>query len=169
MIGAITVVFAEIVPKRLALIKPESIASALARPMAWIATLASPLVMLLSGCADLVLLMFGRRRTQEDTVSEDELRMIVDQGMASGVLHASEHRMVHGALSLDLITAEQLMTPSSRVVWLNLNDPEEINWRKIVACKGSVMHPSRPLPRPRVAHFLWRFANSTTPLQDGLP
>lgn len=133
LIGAITVVFAEIVPKRLALVKPELIASALARPMAWVAIISSPLVTLLSGCADLVLLLFGRRRTPEDTMSEDELRMIVDQGMASGVLHASEHRMVHGALSLDLITAEQLMTPSSRVVWLNLNDPEEINWRKIVA------------------------------------
>ena len=132
-IGAITVIFAEIVPKRLALIKPESIASALSRPMAWVAIISSPLVTLLSSCADLVLLMFGRRRTQEDAMSEDELRMIVDQGMASGVLHASEHRMVHGALSLDLVTAEQLMTPSSRVVWLNLNDPEEINWRKIVA------------------------------------
>jgi putative hemolysin len=41
--------------------------------------------------------------------------------------------MVHGALSLDLITAEQLMTPSNRVVWLNLDDSEEVNWRKVVA------------------------------------
>jgi putative hemolysin len=133
IIGALTVVFAEIVPKRLALIKPESMASAMSRPMAWELTIASPLVALLSGCADLVLLIFGRRRTPEDTISEDELRMMVDQGMATGVLHALEHRMVHGALSLDLTTAEQLMTPSSRVVWLNLNDPEEINWRKVVA------------------------------------
>ena len=58
--------------------------------------------------------------------------------------------MVHGALSMDGVTAAQLMTPSNRVVWLNLDDPEEINWRKIVASghtwfpvfKGS---PDRPL------------------------
>lgn len=133
LIGTLTVIFAEIVPKRLALIKPESIASTLSRPMDWIATLASPLVSLMSFSADCILLIFGKRRTNDDHMSEDELRMIVDQGMASGVLHASEHRMVHGALSMDLISAEQLMTPSNRVVWLNLDDPEEINWRKIVA------------------------------------
>ncbi|MEI7651108.1 MAG: hemolysin family protein [Verrucomicrobiota bacterium] len=133
LIGALTVIFAEIVPKRLALIKPETMASTLARPMAVVASMASPLVGSMSWCADIVMLLFGRRRAPEDTMSEDELRMMVDQGMASGVLHAAEHRMVHGALSLDLVTAEQLMTPSNRVVWLNLDDSDEVNWRKVVA------------------------------------
>jgi putative hemolysin len=132
-IGTLTVIFAEIVPKRLALIKPEGIASSLSGPMALVASLSSPLVNTMSWCADIVLLLFGRRRAPEDSMSEDELRMMVDQGMASGVLHASEHRMVHGALAMDGTTAEQLMTPSNRVVWLNLADPEEVNWRKIVA------------------------------------
>lgn len=150
VIGALTVIFAEIVPKRLALIESEKMASALARPMALVAGLSSPLVNSMSWCADIVMLAFGRKRAPEDTMSEDELRMMVDQGMASGVLHAAEHRMVHGALSLDLITAEQLMTPSNRVVWLNLEDSDEVNWRKVVASghtwfpafRGS---PDRPL------------------------
>ncbi len=150
IIGALTVIFAEIVPKRLALVESEKMASALARPMALVAGLSSPLVNSMSWCADIVMLAFGRKRAPEDTMSEDELRMMVDQGMASGVLHAAEHRMVHGALSLDLITAEQLMTPSNRVVWLNLEDSDEVNWRKVVASghtwfpvyRGS---PDRPL------------------------
>lgn len=149
-IGALTVIFAEIVPKRLALIKPESFASAFSRPMAFVAAVSSPLVVTMSWCADVVMLAFGRKRAPEDTMSEDELRMMVDQGMASGVLHAAEHRMVHGALGLDQITAEKLMTPSNRVVWLNLDDTDEVNWRKVVASghtwfpvfKGS---PDRPL------------------------
>lgn len=149
-IGALTVIFAEIVPKRLALIKPESFASSFSRPMAFVATVSSPLVVTMSWCADLVMLAFGRKRAPEDTMSEDELRMMVDQGMASGVLHAAEHRMVHGALGLDQVTAEKLMTPSNRVVWLNLDDTDEVNWRKVVASghtwfpvfKGS---PDRPL------------------------
>ena len=150
IIGALTVIFAEIVPKRLALVESEKMASALARPMALVAGLSSPLVNSMSWCADIVMLAFGRKRAPEDTMSEDELRMMVDQGMASGVLHAAEHRMVHGALSLDLITAEQLMTPSNRVGWLNLEDSDEVNWRKVVASghtwfpvyRGS---PDRPL------------------------
>lgn len=150
LIGSCTIVIAEIVPKRIGLSNPEAFAVTLSRPMAAVSWLASPLVNSLSGTADLILRMFGRRRTAEEIVSEDELRMMVDQGMASGVLHATEHRMVHGALSMDGITASQLMTPSNRVVWLNLDDPEEINWRKIVASghtwfpvfRGS---PDRPL------------------------
>lgn len=149
-IGSLTIIFAELVPKRLGLSNPERLAVLLSRPMTFIAQLASPLVLTLAFGADVVLKVFGVRRPAEDTMSEDELRMMVDQGMASGVLHASEHRMVHGALSLDLITAERLMTPSNRVVWLSLDDLEEVNWRKVVASghtwfpvfRGS---PDRPL------------------------
>jgi putative hemolysin len=150
VIGSLTIICAEIVPKRLGLSNPEGLAVMLSRPMMMVSLLASPLVSTLGFFADIILLLFGRKRTPEDTMSEDELRMMVDQGMASGVLHAAEHRMVHGALSLDLISAERLMTPSNRVVWLNLDDPDEINWRKVVASghtwfpvfRGS---PDRPL------------------------
>ena len=150
VIGSLTIVLAEIVPKRLGLSNPEGLAVMLSRPMIAVSFLASPLVSTLGFFADIILRIFGRKRTPEDTMSEDELRMMVDQGMASGVLHAAEHRMVHGALSLDLVTAERLMTPSNRVVWLNLDDSDEVNWRKVVASghtwfpvyRGS---PDRPL------------------------
>jgi putative hemolysin len=150
VIGSMTIVCAEIVPKRLGLSNPEGLAVLLSRPMTLVAYLASPLVSTLGFFADIILRLFGRKRSPEDTMSEDELRMMVDQGMASGVLHAAEHRMVHGALSLDLVTAERLMTPSNRVVWLNLDDSDEVNWRKVVASghtwfpvyRGS---PDRPL------------------------
>ncbi len=150
VIGSLTIVCAEIVPKRLGLSDPEGLAVLLSRPMMMVSLLASPLVSTLGFFADIILRLFGRKRTPEDTMSEDELRMMVDQGMASGVLHAAEHRMVHGALSLDLVSAERLMTPSNRVVWLNLDDSDEVNWRKVVASghtwfpvfRGS---PDRPL------------------------
>jgi putative hemolysin len=150
VIGSLTIVCAEIVPKRLGLSDPEGLAVLLSRPMMLVSWLASPLVSTLGFFADIILRLLGRKRAPEDTMSEDELRMMVDQGMASGVLHAAEHRMVHGALSLDLVTAERLMTPSNRVVWLNLDDSDEVNWRKVVASghtwfpvfRGS---PDRPL------------------------
>ncbi len=133
LIGSLTIVCAEIVPKRVGLGNPEALAVAVSRPMSFMAALASPLVSTLSFLADIILFAFGRKHAEEDKMSEDELRMMVDQGMASGVLHAHEHRMVHGALSLDQVTAETLMTPSNRVVWLNLHDTDEVNWRKVVS------------------------------------
>jgi len=150
VIGSLTIICAEIVPKRLGLSDPEGLAVWLSRPMMLVSWLASPLVSTLGFFADVILRLFGRKRTPEETMSEDELRMMVDQGMASGILHAAEHRMVHGALSLDLVTAERLMTPSNRVVWLSLDDTDEVSWRKIVASghtwfpvyRGS---PDRPL------------------------
>jgi len=172
IIGALTVIFAEIVPKRLALVESEKMASALSRPMALVAMLSSPLVNSMSWCADIVMLAFGRKRAPEDTMSEDELRMMVDQGMASGVLHAAEHRMVHGALSLDLISAEQLMTPSNRVVWLNLEDSDEVNWRKVVASGHTWFpvyggSPDRPLGVVSVKR-LWANLSlvGTAPIKD---
>ena len=133
LVGSATVLFGELVPKRLALLHPETLALNLAWVMQAAATAASPLIRGMSWVADLILRLFGQTRAAGETVTEDEVRLLIDQGIASGVFHEGERRMVAGALALDTTTAEQLMTPSNRVVWLNLSDPDEVNWRKVVA------------------------------------
>lgn len=132
-VGTATVIFGELVPKRLALIHPEVVALNLAWVLRGAAIVASPLIRAMSWTADLILRLFGQGRAQGGTVTEDEVRLLIDQGIASGVFHEGERRMVAGALALDTTTAEQLMTPSNRVVWLNLADSDEVNWRKVVA------------------------------------
>ena len=133
LVGSATVLFGELIPKRLALIHPETLAINLAWVMHAAATAASPLIRAMSWVADLILRLCGQTRAAGDTVTEDEVRLLIDQGIASGVFHEGERRMVAGALALDTTTAEQLMTPSNRVVWLNLADSDEVNWRKVVA------------------------------------
>lgn len=133
LVGSATVLFGELVPKRLALLHPEALALNLAWVMHAAATVASPLIRGMSWIADLILRLFGQTRAAGETVTEDEVRLLIDQGIASGVFHEGERRMVAGALALDTTTAEQLMTPSNRVVWLNLADPDEVSWRKVVA------------------------------------
>ena len=133
LVGSATVLFGELIPKRLALIHPEALAINLAWVMHAAATAASPLIRAMSWVADLILRLFGQTRAAGETVTEDEVRLLIDQGIASGVFHEGERRMVAGALALDTTTAEQLMTPSNRVVWLNLADSDEVNWRKVVA------------------------------------
>lgn len=133
LVGSATVLFGELVPKRLALAHPESFALHLAWVMQAAATAASPLVRGMSWLADFILRLFGQSRTSANVVTEDEVRLLIDQGIASGVFHEGERRMVAGALALDTTTAEELMTPSNRVIWLNLADPDEVNWRKVVA------------------------------------
>ena len=139
-IGTVTVVFGELIPKRVALFYPNGTAMALAGPMLGIARLAAPLIRLMSLCADGVLKLFGLRKQGGPDVSEDEVRMLIDQGMESGVFHAGERDMVEGVLALDRLSAGGLMTPRARVVWINVNDPDEVNWRK-VAGSGHTYFP----------------------------
>ena len=133
IIGSMTIIFGSLVPKRLGLHYPEPLAIALATPTRWVATIAAPLIRAMSWTADRCLALFGVTRERDDGVTEEEVRLLIDQGIASGVFHEGERRMVSGALALDTTTAEQLMTPTNRVVWLNLDDPDEVNWRKVVA------------------------------------
>jgi len=133
VLGTATIIFGSLVPKRLALQYPESLAIFLATPLRWVAKLASPLIRAMSWTADRFLSLTGSNRPNPDGVSEEEVRLLIDQGIASGVFHEGERRMVAGALALDTTTAGQLMTPTSRVIWLNLDDSDEVNWRKVVA------------------------------------
>ncbi len=132
-LGTATIVLGSLVPKRLALQHPEALSVLLAPPMRGVALAAAPLIRAMSWTADRILGVFGLTRHGREGVTEDEVRLLIDQGIATGVFHEGERRMVAGALALDSTTAEQLMTPSNRVVWLNLDDPDEVSWRKVVA------------------------------------
>jgi len=81
------------------------------------------------------LLHLDRRRTPEQT--EEEVLQIMDEGLESGAFDAAEKEMVEGVLDLDEQTVAELMTPRSRVTWLDLDEPDEVNWRKIAGAGHS--------------------------------
>ncbi len=81
------------------------------------------------------LLHLDRRRSAEET--EDEVLQMMDEGLSSGAFDAAEKEMVEGVLDLDEQTARELMTPRSRVTWLDLDDLAEVNWRKMAAAGHS--------------------------------
>jgi len=62
---------------------------------------------------------------------------MMDEGLESGAFDAAEKEMVEGVLELDEVNAAELMTPRSRVVWLDLDDPDEVNWRRIAGAGHS--------------------------------
>lgn len=127
----LSVVIGELVPKRLAIQSPESSAARLSPPMIALSKLASPVVRLLDGSSSLIARLLGVKGGEEPTVSEEEVRAMIHQGTVAGVFDKSEQSMVEGVLDLDDLTAEDLMTPKNRIVWLDLEDPEADNWRKV--------------------------------------
>jgi putative hemolysin len=134
VVGIITyfsVIIGELVPKRLALSNPEKIASALARPMNALANSCSPLVNLLSHSSDFLMALLGVRKTMETAVSEEEVRVLIDEGLSTGVFKKAEKDMVEGVFELDEQHAGDLMTPRARMIWLSLDDSDDENWRRI--------------------------------------
>jgi putative hemolysin len=115
-IGSITIIFAELVPKRIALSRPETVAIWLSVPLSWLAWLAHPLVRILGWTADKVLSAIGCESISADEITSDELRSMVETSHASGHLSPSGKRIMLGALTLREITVAQVMTPAPRIV-----------------------------------------------------
>lgn len=126
-----SVIIGELVPKRLALNNPEKIASFLARPMNGLAKMAAPLVGLLNVSSDFLLAIMGVIKTKEQPVSEEEVRVLIDEGLSAGIFKKAEKEMVEGVFDLDEQNAGHLMTPRARLIWLSLDDADEENWRRI--------------------------------------
>jgi putative hemolysin len=127
LITLLSVVFGELVPKRLAMHSPEEIASAIAGPMNFVSMLFSPLVRLLSAFTDLTLRILGVTPSDEPPVTEAELQVLLDQGTQAGVFEEAEQDMVEGIFRLNNRRVGSLMTPRSEIAWLNVNDsPDEI-------------------------------------------
>lgn len=119
------VVVGELVPKRLALMAPEGIASLISRPMILLATAARPMVWLLSSSSSLLLRLIGARRKDEPPVTDEEIRALMEQGAEFGVFHESEQGIVSNVLRLDDQRVEAIMTPRKDIYTLDLDQPDE--------------------------------------------
>lgn len=128
----LTLVIGELVPKRLGMSNPEGIARSLAGPMRKLSALASPLITLLSSSTDVLFRLLGFKATDSSSVTEEEVKLLVREGMRSGVFHPNEPAMIERVMALDQLVARDLMTPRARMIWINVNDSHEAIWHKIV-------------------------------------
>ena len=136
----------ELVPKRLALAHPETIASWVARPMRRLARIGGPVVRLLTASTQLVLLMFGFRSSSEPTVTEDDIRALVAQGTASGAVHEAEQEILDRVLHLGDRPASAIMTPRTEMPRIEVTAGpdalragfEDGDTQEILVCEGGV-------------------------------
>ena len=134
IITVASIIFGELLPKRLALAHSEAIASRLARPIQAVARGLGPIVQLLSGTTNTLAALFGvKESTETIPVSDEELRYLLEQGKRAGVFSSTEQGMVERVLRLDELRVEELMTPSVKIVWINADEEAEVTWRALVA------------------------------------
>jgi putative hemolysin len=130
-ISYFSLILGELVPKRIALVHPERIATALARIMRALASASAPIEWLLSASTDLVLRLLPVRSQGSAPVTDEEISYMVREGAATGHIHQEERAIVEMALRLGDRRVSVVMTPRTQIEWLDLADPEEENRRKI--------------------------------------
>lgn len=127
LITSASVVFGELIPKRLALTNAEGIASVVAIPLDMLATAAKPVVFTLGAINRLVLRVLGIRDDARNAITEEEIRLLVSEGHEQGVIDADERNMMNRVMRLGDRDAESLMTPRTRIAWLDASESYEEN------------------------------------------
>jgi putative hemolysin len=122
VITFITIVFGELVPKRIGQIYPETVARLVARPMMWVATGAKPFVRLLSFSTHWVLKLLRVDNAGERAVTEEEITASLEGGVDAGLIEEHEHQMVQNVFLLDDRLLPSLMLPRSDIEWLDASD-----------------------------------------------
>lgn len=143
-----SVVVGELVPKRLAMLAPEGIASLIARPMMLLAKVTHPLVVVLSSSSTAILGIIGARRKEDPPVTNDEIKVLMEQGAEAGVFHESEQEIVSNVLRLDEQKIAAIMTPRREMFVIDLDEGDEAarqriietEFSRVVVCRDGMEH-----------------------------
>jgi putative hemolysin len=123
----LSVVVGELVPKQLALRNAVPLALIMARPMAFLSRAAAPLVWLLDTSSAAIIRLFGIRRTDEASVTAEELHMIFAEATRSGAIEAEQRQLLTGVVRLAERPVREMMTPRTAVDWIEADaDTAEI-------------------------------------------
>lgn len=118
-----TLVLGELFPKRLALRSPEKIAMIVSRPISIIKTIFRPIVFILSLSSDLLTKLFGIKDKEDDSVTEDEIKAMISNGVDAGTINIKEQELISAVFTFDNLYVKDIMTPRVNVFMLDINTP----------------------------------------------
>lgn len=122
-IASVWLLFGELVPKRIGLAHPELVIRYTAAWITAITRLINPVARLFGRTADGIAVILQMKPAEIDSVSEDDVKLMVREGGRSGALLPEESEMVEAVLGLDRLRVKELMTPRGDIVWLNTSQP----------------------------------------------
>jgi putative hemolysin len=123
IITFLTIIFGELVPKRIGQLFPETIARLVATPMNWLSTATRPFVALLSMCTEAMLRVLGIKGDSNRSVTEEEIAASLEEGVDAGVIEQQEHTMVRNVFRLDERQVGSMMIPRAEITWLDAEVP----------------------------------------------
>ncbi len=142
----LSLILGELVPKRIAMQYPETIASLIAVPMQWLSKLMAPFVKVLTLTTDFALKLLGLTDKKDETVTEEEVTGLLKEGADAGLFEKTEHAIVSRALRLDDQRVAALMTPRTDVHFIDLEDSlqtillkiSESSHNRFPVCRGGL-------------------------------
>lgn len=142
----LSLIIGELIPKQLALRNPERVACAVAIPMRTLSVVMYPIVRLLTFSTNIIIRALGIKDTTNPAVTEDEIKVMLDEGTKAGTFNEVEQEMVERVFRLADKSVNALMTPRTDIVWLDVEDPLVENFKRIKesphsffpVCKGGV-------------------------------
>lgn len=132
-----SIVFGELIPKRIAVGNPEGIASRFSRMMLGLSKLFSPLVKFLGISTNLGLKLLGINPDETPTITTEEIKGYIEEGRDIGLIQQAEQDMLSGIFRLGDRRVEALMTPRLEMSWIDINAPQEEAWQQILSSSHS--------------------------------
>jgi putative hemolysin len=127
----LSIIFGELIPKRIGLLRAESIARLVARPMKLLSRIGYPIVSLLNGSSNLFFYLFPIQASKESNVTEDEIKAIISEGTEQGTIDEAEQEIIERVFHLGDRKITSLMTYRNDIIWFDLNENKEIVKSKI--------------------------------------
>lgn len=131
VVTSLFILFADLMPKRLAMTHPERVAVLIVNPILFCLKVLKPVVLMYDGIASTLFRLLNIKTTREDAITFDDVTAIVDAGTASGALQKQEQHMIENVFELDTRTVTFAMTPRENVIFLRLQDDEDMLKKKI--------------------------------------
>lgn len=132
MITYVSIVFGELLPKRIAMTKPEKLAIILSRPIKLLSKITHPLVLVLDSSTKMIMRLFGQNENNQSKLTTEEINCVIQEGLQAGAIDHFEHQVFQKVLQFGDRPAKMMMTPTVKVTHLDLKDPMEKNINKIM-------------------------------------
>lgn len=124
LVTSLFILFADLMPKRLGMSVPETVAVRIVQPMLFLVTLFRPLVWLFSGASNWMMQLMGLPTVNKEQITPDDIAAMMEAGAEAGVLHRDEHQVIENVFELESRTVPSSMTQREEIVYFTLDEAE---------------------------------------------
>lgn len=148
VVTSLFILFADLTPKRMAMVAPEAIALRIVNPIRFCLYIFKPLVWIFNGMANMIFRLFNVPMVRKDDITSDDIYAVVEAGALAGVLRKQEHELIENVFELESRTVPSSMTSRENVIWFDLHADEqslkstiaEHPHSKFLVCNGDIDH-----------------------------